>query len=148
MKNILKKWWIWLIISIIIVALILIIKEYQEKNKLEETFKNIGKSATDMHNKIENAEGYLDYFTYNYDTEEVGHHPPITLEKYDNIKEGMTEKEVVSILGNGEKLQPEGSNGFLMTWGDLNLSNAPYYRIQINFDSSGKVFLKSQIGLE
>lgn len=148
MRNILKKWWFWLIIGIILIVLIFVIKEYQEKKKIEETFEKIGQLATETYDDTESAEGYADYFIYNYETGEVEYHPPITLEKYDNIKEGMTEKEVISILGNGEKLEPEESDGFLMTWGDLNLNKAPYYRIQINFDSSGKVFLKSQIGLE
>lgn len=148
MKNILKKWWLWLIILILIIWAIIAIKDYKDKKEIEEKFSAMGEAASDFYEGIQTAEGYSDYFTYNYSTEEVEYHPPITIERYNNIKEGMTEKEVVSILGDGEKLQPEGSNGFLMTWGDLDLSKYPYYRIQITFDNSGNVTNKMQLGLD
>ena len=148
MKNIIKKWWLWLIIIAIVIAGIIFIKEYREQKKLKDTMETIGESTSDFYEEVQNAEGYSDYFIYNYETGEVEYHPPITLEKYDSIKEGMTEKQVISILGNGEKLQPEGSIGFLMTWGELEIWEPPYYRIQIKFDSSGEVVSKSQMGLE
>lgn len=148
MKKIIKKWWFWLIVIVLLISIILIIKEYREQKKIKETMKTIGESALDYYNGIQTAEGYGQYFTYNYETGEVEYHPPITIEKYDEVREGMTEKEVISILGNGEKLQPEGANGFLMTWGDLNLTKYPYYRIQIVFNASGVVENKSQMGLK
>ncbi len=148
MKNILKRWWIWLIVIVLLVTIVVIIKEYKEQKKLKDTMETIGKSASDFYEGIQDAEGYSGNFIYNYETEKVEDYPSITLENYDNIKEGMTEKEVVSILGDGEKLQPEGSNGFLMTWGDLDLSKYPYYRIQITFDNSGNVTNKMQLGLD
>ncbi len=148
MKNIIKKWWFWLIVISIIIGGIVCIKAYREQKKLEDTMKTIGESALDFYEEVQNAEGYSDYFIYNYETGEVEYHPPITLKKYDSIKEGMTEKQVISILGNGEKLQTEGSIDFLMTWGKLEIWEPPYYRIQIKFDSTGKVVSKSQMGLE
>lgn len=148
MKDIIKKWWFWLIIIAEVIVGIIFIKEYREQKELKDTIKTIGESASDFYEEVQNAEGYSDYFIYNYETGEVEYHPPITLEKYDSIKEGMTEKQVISILGNGEKLQPEGSIGFLMTWGELEIWEPPYYRIQIKFDSSGEVVSKSQMGLE
>lgn len=148
MKDLIKKWWFCLIIIAVAIVGIIFIKEYREQKKLKDTMKTIGESASDFYEEVQNAEGYSDYFIYNYETGEVEYHPPITLEKYDSIKEGMTEKQVISILGNGEKLQPEGSIGFLMTWGELEIWEPPYYRIQIKFDSSGEVASKSQMGLE
>lgn len=148
MKGIIKKWWLWLIIIAVAIVGIIFIKEYKEQKKLKDTMETIGESASDFYEEVQNAEGYSDYFIYNYETGEVEYYPPITLEKYDSIKEGMTEKQVISILGNGEKIQPEGSIGFLMTWGELEIWEPPYYRIQIKFDSSGEVVSKSQMGLE
>lgn len=147
MKNIIKKWWFWLIIIVIIIVGICI-KQYLENKELERKFEKIGEGASSYYTEIQEAEGYSDYFIYNYETGEVEYHPPISLEKYDSIKEGMTEKQVISILGNGEKIQPEGSIGFLMTWGELEIWEPPYYRIQIKFDSFGEVASKSQMGLE
>lgn len=151
MKCVIKKWWFWLIVIAVAIVGIIFIKEYREQKKLKDTKRyneTIGESALDFYEEVQNAEGYSDYFIYNYETGEVEYHPPITLEKYNSIKDGMTEKQVISILGNGEKMQPEGSVGFLMTWGELETWKSPYYRIQIKFDSSGKVNSKSQIGLE
>lgn len=145
--KILKKWWLWVILMVIIIVFVTII-QYEENKKLEETFKNIGQSATDYYNDIQSAKGYSDYFIYNYEAGKVEYHPPITIEKYNNIREGMTEGEVISILGNGEKFQSEGNVGFFITWGSLDLKEYPYYRIQISFDNSGKVLMKNQIGLE
>lgn len=147
-KCIIKKWWFWLIIIVVVIVGVIFIKEYREQKKLNDTMETIGESALVFYEEAQNAEGYSDYFIYNYETGEVEYHPPITLEKYNSIKDGMTEKQVISILGNGEKMQPEGSVGFLMTWGELETWKSPYYRIQIKFDSSGKVNSKSQIGLE
>ena len=148
MKNIIKKWWFWITIACVILVVVLGMMKFKEQKQLEDTYKTIGESASDFYTGIEKADTHLDEFTYNYETGEVEYHPPITLEKYDSIKEGMTEKQVISILGNGEKLQPEGSIGFLMTWGELEIWEPPYYRIQIKFDSSGEVVSKSQMGLE
>lgn len=141
-----KKWWFWLIVISIIIISIMIIK-WLENKKIETSFENIGEGATDFIEGINDADSHLDEFTYNYETGEVEYKPQITIEKYNQIKEGMTQDEVINILGDGEKLQPDGSEGFLMTWGDLNLSNSPYYCIHVIFDSSGKVSSKYQLGL-
>ena len=97
---------------------------------------------------IDKADSHLDEFTYNNETGEVEYHPEITLDKYEQIEEGMTEETVTSILGEGEKTETNGSNGFLITWGELNIWEPPYYVIQITFDSSKKVVSKQQMGLE
>ena len=148
MKNIIKKWWFWLTVIIALIGIGVFINEYKENKELERKFEIMGTAATEFYNELQNAKGYSDYIIYNYETNEVEYHPPITIKTYNRIEEGMTEKEVISIIGNGEKLQPEGSIGFLMTWGDLDLSKSPYYIIQITFDEDGKVKSKSQVGLE
>lgn len=145
-KPIYKKWWFWLIIIGIIIIFIVIIK-WLENKELETSLKNVGEGATDFIEGIYDSDSHLNEFTYNYETGEVEFKPQITIEKYNQIKEGMTQDEVINILGNGEKSQPEGSKGFLMTWGDLNLSHPPYYCIHVIFDSSGKVSSKNQLGL-
>lgn len=143
-----KKWWFWLIVIVLVTIIVLLIFfKYREKQKIEETIKNIGEGATDYIEGIESANTHLNEFSYNYENGEVEYNPQITIEKYNQIMEGMTEKEVVNILGDGEKIQQEESEGFLMTWGILNLNDYPYYRIQITFDSSGKVSNKFQLGL-
>lgn len=147
-KPIYKKWWFWTTIIAIAIISYIIVSNYIENKELETSLKNIGEGATEYIKGIYDADSHLDEFTYNYATGEVEYKPEITVEKYNQIKEGMTEEEVVSILGSGEKLQPEEANGFLMVWGDLMISNPPYYRIQITFDSSGKVTDKYQLGLE
>lgn len=145
-KPIYKKWWFWLIILVIIIIFIVIIK-WLENKALETSFENIGEGATNFIEGINDADSHLDEFTYNYETGKVEYKPQITIEKYNQIKEGMTQDEVINILGDGEKIQSEGSVGFLMTWGDLNLSNPPHYSIHITFDSYGKVSSKNQLGL-
>ena len=52
---------------------------------------------------IDKADSHSDEFTYNNETGEVEYHPEITLDKYEQIEEGMTEETVTSILGEGKK---------------------------------------------
>lgn len=147
-KTFYKKWWFWIIVIALVVIIVLIIFfKYRENKKIEEKIENIGKGASDYLEGIENANSHLNEFTYNYATGEVEYKPQITLEKYNQIENGMTEEVVISILGNGEKMQQEESKGFLMAWGELNLNNYPYYWIQIIFNSSGEVTSKYQLGL-
>ena len=147
-KTFYKKWLFWLGIIVVIIIVVVIIKYIDDTQKTKETLRNIGEGATDYIQGTKNTTSHIDEFTYNYTTGEVEYKPQITIEKYNSIKEGMTEKEVINILGDGEKLQPEPNSGFLITWGDLNLNNPPYYRIQITFNSSGCVTTKSQMGLD
>lgn len=39
---------------------------------------------------IDKADSHSDEFTYNNETGEVEYHPEITLDKYEQIEEGMT----------------------------------------------------------
>lgn len=148
MKKLIKKWWFWIIATSIGLIICISISIYLESQKNKKVVANIGNGASEFIEGIDNANSFLNEFTYNYETGEVEYQPTITIEKYNSIKEGMTEKEVISILGNGEKLQPEGSNGFLITWGELEIWKPPYYRIQVYFNKSGVVHSKSQMGLD
>lgn len=149
MKNLIKKWWFWAIIVTVIIASSTIILQCINKKKIEDNLANIGKEMTDFYSGIENANTHINEFTYNYETGQVEYKPvTITLEMYNRINNGMTEKEVINILGNGEKLQPEKSAGFLINWGKLEIWEYPYFNIQINFNSSGEVISKSQLGLK
>lgn len=149
MKKVIKKWWFWTIIVILIITIV-IAKEYKEQKDLEEAMKRIGESASDFYEGIGNAKSHINEFTYNYETGQVEYKPEkITLDMYNKIEKGMAEEEVVGILGNGEKSNPEESNSYLITWGDLNLNTPPYYRIQIIFDKKTKTVISySQLGLE
>lgn len=141
-----KKWWFWIAI-LLTLMMIIIIMEYKEQKEIEESYENIKNGATDYTEGVYKADSHLDEFVFNETTNEVDYLPEITIEKYNMIENGMTEDEVVSILGRGEKNQTDKNSGFLISWGDLNLNNPPYYRIQIVFNSSGEVISKNQLGL-
>lgn len=145
MKDLIKKWWFWVIIVVIIALLASIIINQIKQEEVEKTAQNIGNSATDFISEMDSAQSHLNEFSYNYKTGEVEYTPSkITLEMYNRINEGMSEKEVSQILGVGEKLQ--GENTYMISWGDMNMSKG--YWIQITFNSSNKVISKSQIGLK
>lgn len=70
MKDIIRKWWFWLIIiGIIIVGIC--IKQYLENKELERKFEKMGEGASSYYKETQEAEGYLDKFTYNYSTGKV-----------------------------------------------------------------------------
>lgn len=147
-KKIYKKWWFWVIIAVIIGIVIIGIKEYISYKKVQEGVDNFSNSMTNYANGFIEAEGYLDEFNETLETNEIEYTSIITLEKFDLIQNGMTEDEVTRILGEGEKSQPEGNYGFMISYGDLYLSNPPYYAVQIIFNSSSQVINKMQIGLK
>ena len=134
-----KKWWFWAIIGImIIIALCFtnfksIILEKDDKNNQAIINQNEGSvenniiATNDANNKIE-----IDVTN-------------LTQENYNKIKEGMKEKEVIEILGEGEKLSPEDAETYLMVWVD---PNNTFCRIQIVFDKlTESVVLITGIGL-
>jgi len=71
MKDIIKKWWFWLIIIIAIIIGSICIKQYLENKELKRKFEKMGEGASDYYKETQEAEGYLDKFTYNYSTGEV-----------------------------------------------------------------------------
>lgn len=145
MKDLIKKWWFWIIAICICVFICMIIVSYLENKKSESVQSKIGGEASDYISGINNAQSHIDEFSYNYGTGEVEYKASkITLEMYNRIKEGMNEKEVIQILGNGEKM--EGDNTYILSWGDINMSNE--FSIQIVFNKDKTVLSKSQIGLK
>lgn len=146
MKNIIKKWWFW-IIAICICMLIYIITVSCLKNKeTEKVQSKIGEGASDYISGIDNAQSHIDEFSYNYETGKVEYKPSnTTLEMYNRIKEGMKQEEVVSILGEYET-KLDGENTYLLQWGESNMSKG--YWISIVFNEDGTVSSKSQLGLK
>lgn len=146
MKNVVKKWWFWGGIIVICILSYILISKHIENKKLEQTFENMGKGANDFITGIDNSQSHIDEFSYNYETGEVEYKPSnITLEMYNRIKEGMTQKEIISILGKYET-KSEGENTYLLQWGESNMSKG--YWISIVFNKDGTVASKSQLGLK
>lgn len=147
MRELIKKWWFWAIIIITIIFITLIL-QYISQKQVEDSVTNIGNAMAEFYTEIERANTHLDEFTYNYETGEVEYKPSkITLEMFNRVKYGMTKSEVIALLGNGEELHSEESKTYMMTWGDLDLAKAPYYRIQIIFNENNEVISSSQLGL-
>lgn len=134
-----------MIIAIAIVAII--ITYLIRQNQITDTIKNIGESSTEFYNGTQNAKSYLNDFTYNYETGKVEYRPStITLEMYNRIKKGMSEDTVVSILGLGNKLEPEEASTYIINWEN---SSPNYYFIHITFDKATKeVISLNQVGLK
>ena len=71
MKNLIKKWWFWFIIAIVIIIASLGIKNYIENKEIERKFQKMSEGITDYYKGTQEAEGYLNRFTYNYSTGKV-----------------------------------------------------------------------------
>lgn len=138
-----KREWFWLIIVIIVIAIIVGIKYYNDK-KEEEKWEAFAEGMTSYYEGIEDAEGYLDDFSYNYITEEVEYNPKtITLEMFNRIQKGMTEEEVIEILGIGEKITTDELSTYIINWEKSNSM------VQICFDKEdNKVIYANQVGLK
>jgi len=151
MKKVIKKWWFWLIIIIVIIAIIVgvCIKQYLENKELERKFEKMGEGASDFYKETQEAEGYLDNFTYNYSTGEVEYNPEKNdswLEKYNSINKGMTVEQVVEILGEGYIAPVIDEITYFMNWGEKEgLAEGQIITIQFNNEM---VYLKTHIGLE
>lgn len=147
-KPIFKKWWFWLIFAIILITIILVVGKVREERELDKTMQTIGNSASDYMKGIDNAKSHLDEFSYNNATGKVDYKPKITLEAYNKIKEGMTQEEIVEILGEQEN-RLEGENTYILEWGDSYKPVTGGYWIQIVFDNkTNKVTNMSQVGLQ
>lgn len=93
----------------------------------------------------ENIKSHINEFIYNNETGNVEYKPETTIEAYNKIQKGMTEKEVISILGTYDE-KSKGDNSYMIAYGKINMSNG--YRIQIILDNKSQtVISKSQIGL-
>lgn len=150
MKKIIKQWWFWCIICLILIVISIIIIKVNEEKQLEESINNVANGMNTFIENIDNAESYADDFYYNENTGEVEYIPnSLTMDKYNKISYGMTEKQVIEILGTGEKLMPQDGNTYLITYGNLNLSKIPYYYVTITFDKhNNTVASYNQLGLK
>lgn len=149
MKDIIKKWWFWAIFVIICILCYVFSLYYLENKKIKESVSNMGNSASEFTKGIDNAQSHLDEFSYNYGTGEVEYKPSkITLEMYNRIEEGMSQEEVILILGQYEDVL-NGENTYILEWGNEYSPVYNGYWIQITFDANEKnVLNKYQIGLE
>lgn len=149
MKNIIKKWWFWLVIIVLVLAIIIGVREYNRKKAIKEKWASMGQSITDFYEGTQNAEGYLNEFNYNYETGKVEYNPTENntwLYKYNLIEEGMTVNEVVQILGEGYITPGINDTEYFMNWGtNEGLEEGQVITIQFNDE---KVHLKTQIGLD
>lgn len=71
MKEIIKKWWFWLIIVTLVLCAIIGIIKYKEKKEIEAKFEAMAEGMADYYKGLKNAETHLDEFTYNYATGQV-----------------------------------------------------------------------------
>lgn len=147
MKNIVKKWWFWIIIFFTVLIIIFIIFKIIEENKIKTNMVSMVEGMSDYYKGINNSKSHIDEFNYNNTTGKVEYRPTITLEKYNNIREGMDDKEVVSIIGNYDK-KSEGENTYMLEWGNAYSPVYNGYWIQIIFDTNNKVLNKYQTGLK
>ena len=147
MRDILKKWWFWVVLVIVIICIVFSIKYIIEQKELKQTAENIGRGASNYINGIENANSHLNEFSYNYETGKVEYKPSeINSEMY-RIKKEMTQEEVVSILGNYDN-KLDGENTYVLEWGNSYEPINNGYWIQIVFDMNKKVSSMYQMGLK
>ena len=148
MRDILKKWWFWVVLVIVIICIVFSIKYIIEQKELKQTAENIGRGASNYINGIENANSHLNEFSYNYETGKVEYKPSeINSEMYNRIKKEMTQEEVVSILGNYDN-KLDGENTYVLEWGNSYEPINNGYWIQIVFDMNKKVSSMYQMGLK
>ena len=129
-KPIYKKWWFWLIIVVIIIAVIGGFQGGTTNTSTEPT--NNTETTTE-----ENTQA----------TSKTNEDVKVTLEQYNQVQDGMTYDEVVSIFGGKETSSSEsevaGIKSQIMTWN----GNGTFSVVSIGF-TDGKVSSKSQTGLE
>ena len=147
MKNIIKKWWFWITIACVILVVVLGMMKFKEQKQLEDTYKTIGESASDFYTGIEKADTHLDEFRYNYETGEVEYKTDTSwLDKYEQIKVGMSKEEVEQILGEGFKTPDIEDGSFYLNWGEGQGLNKGQV-ITIYF-TNNKVTNKTQLNID
>lgn len=149
MKDLIKKWWFWLIIVALVLCAIIGIIKYKEKKEIEAKFEAMAEGMIDYYEQVKSSESHLNEFTYNYGTGEVEYKPQANntwLEKYNSIEKGMTSSEVIQILGEGFITPGIDDTEYFMNWGvNEGLIEGQIITIQFNNE---KVHLKTQIGLK
>lgn len=134
-KPIYKKWWFWLIVVIIIIA---IIGGSQTSTNNTQTSAGAETTSNTQTTTMNNNTGTTT--STNDDVE-------VTLEQYNQIKDGMTYDEVLEIFGGKETTSSEseiaGIKSEIKTWN----GNGTFSVVTIGF-TDGEVSSKSQTGLE
>lgn len=125
-KNpIYKKWWFWVIIVVVVIGVV------------GATQGETTNTSVQPETNTENTAGSSN------EAQDV----KVTLAQYNQIKDGMTYKEVVEIFGGKETSSSEseiaGIKSQIMTWN----GNGTFSLVTIGF-TDGKVSSKSQTGLE
>ena len=127
-KPIYKKWWFWLIVVIIVIAI-------------------IGGSQTSTNNTQTSAPSEATSNTQSTTEDSSTKDVKVTLEQYNQIKDGMTYDEVVEIFGGKESTSSEsevaGIKSEIKTWN----GNGTFSVATIGF-TNGEVYSKSKTGLE
>ena len=137
----------WITIACVILVVVLGMMKFKEQKQLEDTYKTIGESASDFYTGIEKADTHLDEFTYNYETGEVEYKTDTSwLDKYEQIKVGMSKEEVEQILGEGFKTPDIENGSFYLNWGEGQGLNKGQV-ITIHF-TNNKVTNKTQLNID
>lgn len=127
-KPIYKKWWFWLIIVIIVIAIF---------GGAQTSTNNTQTSTPTQNNDVQTTT------EDNSSDKDV----KVTLEQYNQVKDGMTYDEVVAIFGGKESTSSEsevaGIKSEIKTWN----GNGTFSVATIGF-TNGEVSSKSQTGLE
>lgn len=132
-KPIYKKWWFWAIIVVVILAIGGAGANNQNANT---TTSSSSDASINTLNEVTTD-----------NTSDGAENVRVTLAQYEQIEDGMTYDEVVSIFGGKETSSSEseiaGIKSKIMTWN----GNATFSAVTIGF-TDGKVSSKSQTGLE
>lgn len=127
-KPVYKKWWFWLIVVIMVIAIV---------GGTQTSTNNIQTSSSVNESEVQTTENEKTT------TKDV----KVTLEQYNQIKDGMTYEEVVEIFGGKESTSSEseiaGIKSEIKTWN----GNGTFSVATIGF-TDGEVSSKSQTGLE
>lgn len=127
-KSVYKKWWFWLIVVIMVIAIV---------GGTQTSTNNTQTSSSVNESEVQTTENEKTT------TKDV----KVTLEQYNQIKDGMTYEEVVEIFGGKESTSSEseiaGIKSEIKTWN----GNGTFSVATIGF-TDGEVSSKSQTGLE
>lgn len=71
MKKIFESWFFWAILICVVIATFVIINGIRKREKKNEAFQGMINGTQNYVDGTNNADSYLDRFTYNYETKEV-----------------------------------------------------------------------------
>ncbi len=74
-NDLYKKWWFWLIICLTILVVVFVTYKIIEEQKIRKSMENMAEGAADFYKGTQNANSYLDKFTYNSITGNVDYNP-------------------------------------------------------------------------